>query len=110
MTTMYAIHFRISGSWMYQAVLMVLAPSQRAASMTSSEMLFNAPYMMMIHPPAPVQNATTVKIRGRLFRSMAWTKFVYPNHLRTKDTGLTEGLSTKSQSMTLAEPANAPGM
>ncbi len=56
---------------MYQAVLMALAPSQRAASMISSEMLFNAAYMMMIHAPAPVQNAMTVKIRGRLFRSMA---------------------------------------
>ena len=35
---------------------------------------------------------------------------MYPNHFRTKDTGLTEGLSKKSQSMTLAAPANAPGM
>ena len=68
---MYAIHFRSSGSWMYHAVLMAPAPSKRAASMISSEMVFSAPYMMMIHPPAPVQNAMTVKIRGRLFRSMA---------------------------------------
>ena len=67
---MYAIHFRVSGIWMYHAVLMKPAPSQRAASMISSEMLFNAPCMMMIHPPAPVQNAITVKISGRLSRPM----------------------------------------
>ena len=50
--------------------------------MTSSEMLFSAPYMMMIHPPAPVQNAITVKITGRLSRSTVWMKLVNPNRLQ----------------------------
>ena len=82
----------------------------RAASMISSEMVFNAPYMMMIHPPAPVQNAITVKITGRLSRATVCVKLVNPNQFRTTDTGLTVGSSKKSQSMTLAAPANAPGM
>ena len=78
--------------------------------MTSGEIVFSAPYMMMIHPPAPVQNAITVKITGRFPKATVWMKLVNPNWLSTTATGLTLGSSMKSQSMTLAEPASAPGM
>ncbi len=76
MTAIYAIHFRSSGIWMYHAVLTAPAPSMRAASMTSGEIVFSAPYMMMIHPPAPVQNAITVKITGRFPKATVWMKLV----------------------------------
>jgi len=73
------LHLRRSGIWIYHAVFKGPAPSMRAASITSDEIVLSAPYMMMIHPPAPAQNAMTVKITGRLVWATVWMKLSNPN-------------------------------
>ena len=73
-------------------------------------MLFSAPYMMTIQPPAPVQNAMTVKMTGRFSSETVSTKLSKPKARRRPETGLTVGSSTNSHSITLEAPASAPGM
>ena len=48
------------------------APSIRAASMTSCGMLFSAPYITTIQPPAPVQNAIIANRIDRWPGAMTW--------------------------------------
>ena len=100
----------MSGIWICHAVAIGPAPSMRAASITSTGMLFSAPYMMMIQPPAPVQKAISVKMTGRLSSATVCTKVSNPNAFRMPETGLTVGSRRNSHSMTLEAPARAPGM
>ncbi len=95
---------------MRHAVCHAPAPSIRAASSRSGEMLFSAPYITTIQPPAPVQNAMRVNRIGRCEGSMTWPNVSKPNARSRKLTGLTAGSSRNSQTMTLAAPASAPGM
>ena len=44
--------------------------------MMSSGMLFSAPYMTTIQPPAPVQNATIDSTTGRWPGAITWLKLV----------------------------------
>ena len=81
----------------------------RAASITSALMLFSAPYMMTIQPPAPVQNAMMAKIGGRCAGTMTCTKLEKPSRCSRPPTGLAVGSSTNSHSSTLDAPASAPG-
>ena len=50
------------------------APSMDAASSSSAGIVFSAPYMTMIQPPAPVQNAIMAKTKGRCPGAMDSTK------------------------------------
>ena len=59
---MYAIHLRISGSFSRKAIMKGPAPSIRAASSRSGGIVFSAPYMTTIQPPAPVQKAIIAKM------------------------------------------------
>ena len=95
---------------MRQAVCQAPAPSMRAASITSVGMLFSAPYMTTIQPPAPVQNAMTVNSTGRCPGAMTSPKVSKPSARSRKPTGLTVGSSMNSHTITLAAPASAPGM
>ncbi len=94
---------------MRQAIWIRPAPSMRAASITSALMLFSAPYMITIQPPAPVQKAMTAKITGRFPGAMTWTKLLSPSRRSRPPTGLAVGSSRNSHSSTLDAPASAPG-
>ena len=59
---------------MRNAICTALAPSMRAASIMSMLMLFSAPYMMTIQPPAPVQNAMMANTTGRWDGAIVCTK------------------------------------
>ena len=71
---MYTIHLRSIGIWIRRAICRLPAPSMRAASMTSRGMLFSAPYITTIQPPAPVQNAIIANKMARWLGSMTWPK------------------------------------
>ena len=64
---------RISGSFSRSAIVNGPAPSMRAASSSSCGMVFSAPYMTTIQPPAPVQNAIIAKMKGRFPGAIDWT-------------------------------------
>ena len=64
--------------------------------MISSEMLFNAPYMM-IHPPATGPERNDRENQGQVVQVDGLNEARVPEPLQDEDTGLTEGLSTKSQ-------------
>ncbi|MFD0658680.1 hypothetical protein [Thermocatellispora tengchongensis] len=107
--SMYAIHLRSIGICTRSAICSTLAPSIRAASMTSCGMLFSAPYMITIQPPAPVQNAITVNSTGRWSGAITLARVSQPNASSSQPTGLAAGSSRISHSSTLATPASAPG-
>ena len=86
------------------------APSMRAASSSSFGIVFSAPYMTTIQPPAPVQNAIIANTNGRFPGAIALTNRSTPNARSRNDPGLTAGSSMKSQTRTDAAPASAPGM
>jgi hypothetical protein len=100
----------IIGIWMYQAVFHGPAPSMRAASRISSGMLFRAPYITTIQPPAPVQNAISTRMTGRFPGARTWSKLSRPRARSSPAAGLTAGSSMNSHTSTLATPARAPGM
>ena len=87
------------------------APSMRAASSSSCGIVFSAPYMTTIQPPAPVQNAIIAKTNGRFPGAIDWTNRCAPNTWCSRnEPGLTDGSSMNSQTRTDAAPASAPGM
>ena len=53
----------------------------RAASSSSCGIVFSAPYMTTIQPPAPVQNAIIAKMKGRFPGAIDWTKMLRPEHV-----------------------------
>ena len=83
----------------------------RAASSRSGGIVFSAPYMTTIQPPAPVQNAIIAKMNGRFPGAIDWAKMSAPSRSCSRnEPGLTVGSSMKSQTRTAAAPASAPGM
>src|SRR5581483_8421597 len=109
--TMYAIHLRISGSFSRSAIVIGPAPSMRAASSRSCGIVFRAPYMTTIQPPAPVQKAIMAKTNGRFPGAIDCAKMFAPSTWCSRnEPGLTVGSSMKSQTRTEAAPASAPGM
>ena len=87
------------------------APSMRAASSSSSGIVFSAPYMTTIQPPAPVQNAIIAKMNGRCPGAIDWAKRCEPSTWFSRnEPGLTAGSSMNSHTRTAAAPASAPGM
>ena len=61
------------------------APSMRAASSSSGGIVFSAPYMMTIQPPAPVQNAIIAKMKGRFPGAIDSTKRCAAEHVAQQE-------------------------
>ena len=57
----------------------------RAASSRSGGIVFSAPYMTTIQPPAPVQNAIIAKMYGRFPGAIDWAKMCAPKHVAQQE-------------------------
>jgi len=83
----------------------------RAASSKSCGIVFSAPYMTTIQPPAPVQNAIIAKTKGSFPGAIDSTnRCASKTFFSRNEPGLTDGSSMNSQTRTADAPASAPGM
>ncbi len=83
----------------------------RAASSSSCGIVFSAPYMTTIQPPAPVQNAIIAKTKGSFPGAIDSTNRCDPSTWSQQErAGADAGSSMNSQTSTDDAPASAPGM